>query len=101
MKKDSGSGKALTGAQVRMARAALGWTISDTASKAGIGTTTIKAIEAAEGAADAIGEGLDHTRAYRAEARREALERLRTAFEAAGVTFASKAGAVGVFAQIG
>lgn len=91
---------ALIGAQIRMGRAALGWTIREAADAAGIGESTVKAIEASSGPADAIGEGLGHTRAYRTDARREALERLRTAFETAGVTFATKAGAVGVFVQV-
>lgn len=96
MKKD-GRGTALTGAQVRMARAALGWTIKDAAGKAGIGESTVKAIEAASGPADAVTDGLGHTRAYREDARREALAALAGAFTKAGIEFATKAGAAGVF----
>lgn len=89
----------VTGAQVRMARAALGWSIKEAAERAGIGISSVQAIEAAEGAADAISGGLEHTLAYRTQARRDALDALLKAFAGAGIEFTSKAGAVGVFAR--
>ena len=76
----------LTGSQVRMARAALRWSIAEAAKRAGIGESTVKAIEASDGVA-AIGAGLDATRDYRAGARSEAVKALWRAFDKAGVTF--------------
>lgn len=84
--KISGEPARLTGAQVRMARAALRWSISETAKQANVGESTVKAIEAADGIA-AVGAGLDATRDYRASARAEAINALWRAFERAGVIF--------------
>lgn len=38
----------LTGVHIRMARAALGWSVAETAEKSGVSTSTIKRIESAE-----------------------------------------------------
>ena len=84
--KISGGPDRLTGAQVRMARAALRWSISEAAKQAGIGESTVKAIESADGIA-AVGGGLDATREYRASARAEAVNALWHAFERAGIVF--------------
>ena len=45
----------LAGAQIRMARAFLGWTIADLAERAGIGEATVKALEKTDGVPIAAG----------------------------------------------
>ena len=45
-------------AQIRMARAALGWNISDLASKASVSVSTIKRVEIPEGFAKATAANL-------------------------------------------
>lgn len=45
-------------AQIRMARAALGWNISDLASKASVSVSTIKRVETPEGFAKATAANL-------------------------------------------
>jgi transcriptional regulator with XRE-family HTH domain len=77
----------ITGGQVRMARAFLRWSIADLADKAGVGISTVQAIEAAADAAEIDAGGLATTRDYRAGARAETLGKIATAFSRAGVTF--------------
>ena len=76
----------ITGAQVRMARAALRWSLADLADKADVGISTVQAIEAAEDAATVDAGGLETTRDYRAGARAESLGKIAKALGAAGVT---------------
>jgi hypothetical protein len=55
---------ALTGAQIRMALAFLGWTIADLADRAAIGEATVKALEKTDGVPIAAG-GIAQTLAGR------------------------------------
>jgi transcriptional regulator with XRE-family HTH domain len=77
----------LTGAQVRMARAALGWTLSELAQRAIVGISTIQAVEAVDGPAGISGGGIAQTLEHRASARATTLEAIRKVFAEAGVTF--------------
>jgi transcriptional regulator with XRE-family HTH domain len=85
----------LTGAQVRMARAFLRWTIADLAASAGVGISTVQAIEAIDGVPD-IARGIEQTRDHRAAARAASVEALRKALVAAGATFLPDDGKSGV-----
>jgi len=76
----------ITGGQIRMARAALRWSIAALATKAGVGISTIQVIEAMDGTPD-IGDGIEQTREHRAAARAASVEAIRKALTAAGVTF--------------
>jgi transcriptional regulator with XRE-family HTH domain len=78
---------AITGAQVRMARAALRWSIAELAKRAGVGISTVQAIEGADDPADVDAAGLATTRDYRAGARAESLGKIAAALGKAGVTF--------------
>jgi transcriptional regulator with XRE-family HTH domain len=51
-------GMLLTGAQIRMARAFLQWSISDLAKTARVGISTVQRIEQADGAPDARGSNI-------------------------------------------
>lgn len=77
----------ISGAQVRMARAAVRWSLAELASKAGVGISTVQAIEAADDPADVDAAGLETTRDYRAGARAESLGKIAKALGSAGVTF--------------
>lgn len=85
----------ITGAQVRMARAAVGWSIADLAKAAGVGNSTVQVIEAATDAAQVSESGVETTRDYRAAAREESLGKVATALHAAGVTFLADDGKAG------
>jgi transcriptional regulator with XRE-family HTH domain len=74
------------GAQLRMARAGLGWSLRETASRAKVGLTTIHALEAEDGPTG-ISNGPEHTRASRREARQAVVDALRKTLTAAGITF--------------
>lgn len=74
------------GAQIRMARAGLGWSLAETAKRAKVGITTIHAIEAVDGPAG-ISNGPEQTRESRTRARNESIAAIRKALVAAGVTF--------------
>jgi transcriptional regulator with XRE-family HTH domain len=86
----------LTGAQVRMARAFLRWTIADLAERASVGLSTVQAIEAADGVpavkTGGIKEALEHRKAERATS----LEKVRKALVAAGITFLPDDGKAGL-----
>ncbi|MGY8709522.1 transcriptional regulator [Bradyrhizobium sp. 18BD] len=69
----------ITGAQVRAARAFLKWTIADLATAADVGISTVQEIEKVEPRAVS-----GH---WRVNAREEALEKIRRALTAAGITF--------------
>jgi transcriptional regulator with XRE-family HTH domain len=77
----------ISGAQVRMARAAVRWSLADLANKAGVGISTVQAIEAADDAATVNAGGLETTRDYREAARAESLGKIAKALTAAGATF--------------
>jgi len=77
----------LTGAQVRMARAALRWSIAELANAADVGDSTVKRIEEVDGVPSVSAGGIAQTLASRTEARAEAVERVRKAFAGVGVTF--------------
>ena len=85
----------LAGAQIRMARAFLGWTIADLAERAGIGEATVKALEKTDGVPIAAG-GIAQTLAGRQALRGESLERVRKAMTKAGITFLPDDGKAGV-----
>jgi hypothetical protein len=70
----------LTGAQVRMARAFLRWSVTELAAKANVGISTVQRIEAADD--PAVHDDLD----WRALARGESIEAIRNALIRAGVT---------------
>jgi transcriptional regulator with XRE-family HTH domain len=72
----------VTGAQVRAARAFLGWTVADLAKAAGVGLSTIQKIEDINGTAR-----VESTLQWRSDARDEALAKIRSALEKAGITF--------------
>lgn len=72
----------ITGAQIRAARAFLRWTIDDLAMKADVGLSTIQKVE------DVDGEPrVAPTLQWRTDARDEALTKIRSALEKAGITF--------------
>ena len=63
--------------------------LADLAVQAGVGISTVQAIEAATDAATAGAAGLETTRDYRAGARAESLTKIATALGKAGVTLLS------------
>jgi hypothetical protein len=77
----------ITGGQIRMARAFLRWSIADLAGKAGVGISTVQAIEAADDAATVDTRGLESTLSYRVGARAESLGKIAKALGSARVTF--------------
>ena len=85
----------LTGAQIRMARAFLRWTIADLAKRAGIGEATVKLLEAVDTVPNAVG-GIAQTLAGRQALRAASLDSVRKAFTKAGVTFLPDDGKAGV-----
>ena len=72
--------KELTGAQVRMARAFLRWSITELAAKAKVGISTVQRIEAADD--PAVRDDLD----WRASARKESIQAIRESLIRAGIT---------------
>lgn len=72
----------ITGAQIRAARAFLRWTIADLATAADVGLSTIQKIEEIDGE-----PRVASTLQWRSDARDEALTKVRSALEKAGVTF--------------
>src|SRR4051812_3293010 len=86
--KDGGE---ITGAQVRAGRAFLKWSVADLAERAGVGTSTVKAIEAAEDAPATIQDALQ----WRTDARALSIQAIAKALRAAGVTFLSDDGKAG------
>jgi DNA-binding XRE family transcriptional regulator len=75
----------INGMQIRMARAALRWSIADLARQAKVAEPTIKRIENPKHPAAGTA-GLDATRDYRAGARGEVVDKIGAALIAAGVT---------------
>lgn len=84
----------LTGMQIRMARAGLGWTIADLAKRAGVATATVRKLEAVDGA-PGIAAGVEQTREVREAARAASVEAIRKAITSAGVTLLSDDGKSG------
>jgi hypothetical protein len=74
----------ITGGQVRMARAFLGWSIAELARQADVGISTVQAIEREP---DIDAGGLETTRDYRESARAESLGKVAKALIVAGITF--------------
>jgi hypothetical protein len=72
----------ITGAQIRAARAFLRWTIADLAAAAGVGLSTIQKTEEVDGE-----PRVASTLQWRSDARDEALTKIRSALENAGITF--------------
>jgi transcriptional regulator with XRE-family HTH domain len=72
----------ITGAQIRAARAFLGWTMADLNKAAGVGISTIQEVEKIDGEPRVIS-----THQWRSDARDEALTKIRSALEKAGITF--------------
>jgi transcriptional regulator with XRE-family HTH domain len=72
----------ITGAQIRAARAFLRWTIADLAAAAGVGLSTIQKVEEIDGE-----PRVASTLQWRSDARDEALTKIRSALEKAGITF--------------
>ena len=70
----------LTGAQVRMARAFLRWSVTDLAAKANVGISTVQRIEAADD--PAVRDDLD----WRASARGQSIQAIRETLIGAGIT---------------
>lgn len=77
----------MTGMQIRMARAALRWSMADLSAAAGIARSTLQQIEAADGAPGVDAGGLATTREHREGERAESLAKITAALEGAGVTF--------------
>ena len=84
----------LTGAQVRMARAALRWSAAELAEMAGVGISTVQRIETVDGVPTVAGDPETPSRlqAFRAGERSKAISAIVKAFTAAGVTFLSDDG---------
>jgi hypothetical protein len=83
----------ITGAQSRMARAFLRWSIADLASAAGVGLSTVQVIEKTDGEPGISADGIDTTRAWRESERAESLSKIADAFTKAGITFLPDNGA--------
>jgi transcriptional regulator with XRE-family HTH domain len=73
---------AMTGSQVRMARAFLRWSLAELAKAANVGISTVQRIEAADDPALT-----DDPLEWRADARAESVEAIHKTLVAAGVTF--------------
>src|ERR1039457_675775 len=84
----------INGMQIRMARAALRWSIAKLAKEARVAEPTIKRIENPKHPAAGTA-GLDATRDYRAGARGVIIEAIPGALTAAGVTLLPDDGATG------
>jgi hypothetical protein len=72
----------ITGAQVRMARAFLRWSVVDLAKKAKVGISTVQRIEATDGT-PTVANDLE----WRAQARDNSIAAVHEALVRAGVTF--------------
>jgi transcriptional regulator with XRE-family HTH domain len=72
----------ITGAQVRMARAFLRWSVAELAAKAKVGISTVQRIEAEDGS-PIITDDLE----WRAAARNEVIAAVRDALVREGITF--------------
>ena len=72
----------ITGAQIRAARAFLRWTIADLADASAVGISTIQEVEKIDGE-----PRVTSTLQWRSDARDEALIKIRSALEKAGITF--------------
>jgi predicted transcriptional regulator len=77
----------ITGMQIRAARAALDWTLAQLAKAADVGESTIRSIESSDGEPTIRGGGVDQTLEYRTSARAEALAKIVTTMEKAGIKF--------------
>ena len=86
--------KDITGAQVRMARAFLGWPLAELARRAVVGISTIQAVEENDGPA-VISGGPEQTLAHRTKQRAAVVEAIRKALTAAGITFLPDDGKAG------
>jgi transcriptional regulator with XRE-family HTH domain len=73
---------AITGAQIRAARAFLNWTAADLAKTAGVGISTVQQIEKIDGE-----PRIDSTLKWRSDARAEAIDKIERALVGAGITF--------------
>ena len=71
----------LTGAHVRMARAFLRWSVTELATNANVGISTVQRIEAADD--PAVRDDLD----WRALARGQSIQAIRKTLIGAGITF--------------
>ncbi|MFK4507077.1 helix-turn-helix domain-containing protein [Bradyrhizobium daqingense] len=82
----------ITGAQIRAARAFLKWTAADLAKAAGVGVSTVQAIEKIDGA-----PRIESSLQWRSVARDEAITKIKRALTSAGITFlAANAQGVGI-----
>jgi hypothetical protein len=72
----------ITGAQIRAARAFLKWTIADLAGASDVGISTVQEVEKVDGEPRVVS-----TLQWRSDARDEALTKIRSAMEKAGITF--------------
>jgi transcriptional regulator with XRE-family HTH domain len=72
----------ITGAQIRAARAFLKWTIADLAEASDVGISTVQEVEKIDGE-----PRVASTLQWRSDARDEALTKIRSALEKAGITF--------------
>lgn len=72
----------ITGAQIRAARGFLKWSVSKLAEQAEVGISTIQKIEDVDG-----DPAIASTLQWRSDAREEALGKIVTALERAGITF--------------
>jgi hypothetical protein len=77
----------VTGMQIRAARAALKWTLTQLAKAADVGDSTIRSIESSDGEPIIRGGGIGQTLEYRATARAEALTKIIATLEKAGIRF--------------
>ena len=77
----------VTGQQIRAARGFLNWSLRDLAEAAGVGISTVQALEAREGAPEAAETGVEMTRAWRAGKLAESAEKVTSALTDAGITF--------------
>ncbi|MCX7314447.1 MAG: helix-turn-helix transcriptional regulator [Alphaproteobacteria bacterium] len=72
----------ITGAQVRMARAFLRWSVADLAKRANVGISTVQRIEATDGALS-VGDDIR----WRTEARQKVIVAVHDALVRSGITF--------------
>jgi transcriptional regulator with XRE-family HTH domain len=75
----------ITGSQIRSARAFLDWTIARLAKEAGVGISTVQEVEKINGEPRVVS-----TLQWRSDARDEAVAKIVTALEKAGITFLSE-----------
>ena len=73
---------AVTGAQIRAARAFLKWTAAELAKAAGVGVSTVQEIEKFDGE-----PRIESNLRWRSAARDEAIEKIERALVDAGITF--------------